>query len=494
MTSVAMGAAIYAESRDWTGGNSTAKSSRATAKTTGPFNIEYGFPTRTSDGRIRIRVRPSDDLVERGYRLQIDNDMGWTSGQLPLDTTNAINDVPVVRRGDNQFRVTIFDAAGYPIKQAETRFTVKRTDATAGGTPLTHTIAVKIVEVDAGAEKNLLHVLIEKGHALPATGVAPYRAAHDLRSGDGKFLEFEVYQMDDPDVTDPTLNLHVGAFRINSEDLDRGEVIRRGTPIKVCWSLDENGLLNCELEIDSIGRRFATGKMFVDQGALKSFDGKEGEQLANSMLDMAERELDELEKTLGSRVTPDSSNLKSQIESQRESLKSAYEPDARRSIADEGRTIRREISKIKNKRENVGDVLRAELDGCVSAYDAAIRPGAIAAVSDRVDRLARQARDSISQGNIGDARKTISEIRATFIDEARKQPAFVVDVFLDIARERHFAIDKSLHDQLVEAGTKCIDRQDIDGVRVTIGKMLENRYPTTASDSAATTLAGLMRA
>jgi molecular chaperone DnaK len=395
MTAVAMGAAIYAESRDWASGSVTAKNSRATARTTGPFNIEYGFPTRTSDSRIRVRVRPSDDLLGQGFQLQIDSDMGWTSGQLPLDTTNAINDVPVTRRGDNQFRVTIFDAQRYPIKQAETRFTVKRTDATAGGTPLTHTIAVKVVEVEAGTEQNTLHVLIEKGHALPANGVGLYRAAHDLRPGDGKFLEFEVYQMDDPEVTDPEFNLHVGAFRINAADLDRGETIRRGVPIKVYWSLDENGLLNCELEIDNIARRFATGKMFVDQGARKSFDGKEGEQFANSVLDMAERELDEVDKTLGSRVASESSNLKRQIESQRENLRTSYEPDARRSIADEGRAIRQEISKIKNKRENVGDVLRAEVDKFTSAYDAVIRPGANLALTSRFDRLAGQAREAI---------------------------------------------------------------------------------------------------
>jgi molecular chaperone DnaK len=125
MTSVALGAAIYAESRDWAGGSSTAKSSRATARTTGPFNIEYGFPARTSDSRIRIRIKPSSDLTGHGYRLQIDTDTGWTSGQLPLDTTSAVNDVPVARREDNHFRVTVFDPAGYPIKQAETRFTVK---------------------------------------------------------------------------------------------------------------------------------------------------------------------------------------------------------------------------------------------------------------------------------------------------------------------------------------------------------------------------------
>jgi molecular chaperone DnaK len=141
----------------------------------------------------------------------------------------------------------------------------------------------------------------------------------------------------------------------------------------------------------------------------------------------------------------------------------------------------------------VGDVLRTEIESFVSAYDAVIRPTADATVSDRFDRLARQARESISRGGIEDAKKSLSEIRATFFDEARKLPSFVVDTFLNLARDRHFAIDKAMHDQLAEVGRACIDRQDIDGLRASIGKMLDNRYPTTASSSAAMTLAGLMK-
>jgi molecular chaperone DnaK len=493
MTAVAVGAAIYAESREWGKGGSVAKSARATARTTGPVNIEYGFPSRTADSRIRIRLKPSSDIIGRGYALQVDSDMGWSSGQVPLDTTRALNDVPVARRGDNQFRAMVFDALGLPIKQAETRFTVKRTEAAAGGTPLTHTIGVKVVEALAGIESNTLAVLVEKGHPLPATGATDFRSARDLKTSDGGFLAFEVYQIDDANVTDPTLNLHVGAFQISSTDLEPGEVIRRGDRIKVFWSLDENGLLNCALEIEKISRRFDTGKMFTVQGALKNFEGQDGEELASAVLDTAESDLHELEKTLGLRVASECFDLKQRIENRRQQLKDAYEADCRRSVADEGRAIRQEISKIKSKRENVGDVLRTEIDSVASAYNGVIRPTATPAICDRFDRLVRQAGDAILQGNIADAKKSLFEMQATLFEEARKQPSFVIDTFLDLAKDRHFAIDKVLHDRLVEDGKARIGKQDIDGLRSLIGKMLDNRYPTTASGSAAMTLAGLMK-
>jgi molecular chaperone DnaK len=59
MTAVAIGAAIYAESRDWTGETATSKKSRASLKVSGPLDIQYDYPARTADTRARIRVIPN---------------------------------------------------------------------------------------------------------------------------------------------------------------------------------------------------------------------------------------------------------------------------------------------------------------------------------------------------------------------------------------------------------------------------------------------------
>ena len=494
MTSVAFGAAIFAESREWKSAGSEAKKSRTTARSSGPVNIEYSYPERTSDSHMRIRVRPAANVVGQGLRLQLDSDAGWTSGQLSIDVTNSINDVPITRRGDNHFRIIVFDSSGVPIQHAETHLVVKRTDATAGGTPLTHTIAVKIVEGIAGAERNVLANLIEKGELMPSRGVKDFRAASDLKYGDPGNLDFELYQRE-TDISDPKLSLHVGAFRIAGEDLERGEVIRRGDPVRVYWTLDENGLLDCELEIrgQGIGRRFKTGKMFTDQGAQKNFEGEEGKELARTALDTAQAELEELQKTLGPRAGTDAAQLTERISRQRENLNASYEADTRKSIAEEGRAIRQQIAQIKSRPENVGDVLRVELDSMAAAFDIAFRPTAASAVSDRFDILARQAREAIGRGSMEDAKKSISEMHGICFDEARKNPGIVVNAFHDFARERHLAIDKTLHDRLVETGNLHIKQGDFGGLRNVISKMMENRYPTDVKDSHAELLAGLMR-
>jgi molecular chaperone DnaK len=492
MTAVAFGAAIFAESRDWSGESVTAKPTRATASAGGAVKIEYGYPERTSDARIRIRIRPQPVAQGKGYRLQIDSDMGWTSGQLPLDGTASINDVPVGRRGDNQFRAMIFDQSGNPVRDAETRFVVRRTDASSSGTPITHTIAVKVVVDEGGIQKNTLHELVAKGQSIPASGTENYRAANDLKGGEKAGLDFEVYQME-AGVSDPALNLHVGSFRVDGSQLEIGDIIRRGDIVRVHWNLDENGLLNCALEVPSIGRRFDTGKMFTDHGARKSFEGQEGEDLAKSVLDTTATELEELQRAVGGRNDRETAELNRRLDEQRDNLKTSFEADTRRSIVEESRAIRQEISRIKNRPENVGAVLTEETNRLVQDYDSIVRPHTSRSTNDRFDALAGQVREALRHGRADDARKSHSEMFAIFITGAREHPGFQVDMFLAFARERHLAIDKALHDALVTEGQTCIDRNDLDGLRRTIGRILDNQIPTSAGQAASAALAGLMK-
>lgn len=85
MTAVAMGAAIFAEGRDWGATTIGAKAARGSSKSKGSLDIQYEFPFRTADDRIRIRARVANDVARQGYRIVFDTEDGWTSGQMPLE-------------------------------------------------------------------------------------------------------------------------------------------------------------------------------------------------------------------------------------------------------------------------------------------------------------------------------------------------------------------------------------------------------------------------
>jgi molecular chaperone DnaK len=165
----------------------------------------------------------------------------------------------------------------------------------------------------------------------------------------------------------------------------------------------------------------------------------------------------------------------------------------RRSIVEEGRAIRQEISRIKNRPENIGAVLTAEADGLMQAYNATVRAHAPRLTSDRFDALVEQVHEALRHGRADDARRSYAEMIAIFLDGAKEQPGFHVDMFLSFMRERHLAIDKARHDRLIAEGEACIDRNDLDGLRRVIGQILENQYPTSAKKAASAALAGLMK-
>ncbi len=119
-----------------------------------------------------------------------------------------------------------------------------------------------IVRERIGSQLGTLFTFVRKGTLLPKSGAERFRASRDFRSGDGGCLEFEVYQQAE-DISDPSLNLPVGAFRLFSNNLEKGDVIRKGDPVVVHWSIDENGLLDSNLEFTEISQTYNTGKMYV---------------------------------------------------------------------------------------------------------------------------------------------------------------------------------------------------------------------------------------
>jgi len=82
-------------------------------------------------------------------------------------------------------------------------------------------------------------------------------------------------------------------------------------------------LFRCGLEIPAIGRHIATGTVFTAQGALRDFEGRDGEDLANSVLDTAQDKLSALEDTLGTRVQARDADLKRRIARRRANVKTS---------------------------------------------------------------------------------------------------------------------------------------------------------------------------
>jgi molecular chaperone DnaK len=492
MTAVAIGAAIFAESREWSRGATRRKSSRGSATVKGPIEIRYDFPARTSEDRARIRVKPAAEAEVGGCRLQIDTPEGWTSGLVDV-TSDLSLEVPVASRGDNRFRITVYDSSGSPVAEACSEITIFRTYASAAGIPATRTLSVKVLDTASGQERNELEALVTKGTLLPAQGSKPFRAAKDLRGGRSGQIDIELFQ-EVEGVPEPELNLFVGSFQLDAKsDLEEGDLIRKGDELTIQWDVDDNGLLKCKVEIPSLGRVFDTRNFYTSSAGHQNFEGEDGESLAGAALADAERDLEAVSATLGDKVGTDVERLRRRVDRRRETLSQSVDADTRRSVTEDARAIRQEISRLKHDSENRGDVLLRELAETQEAFDREVRDDADATSAELFDRLVVTVRQSVRNDDWNGAERALKEMKGILYRALWRNPAFLVQMFKSLGAERYLSVDKSLHDRLVSEGQRAVAANDVDGLRRILAGMFENRFSVGGGDKVTAAMASLMR-
>jgi molecular chaperone DnaK len=335
---------------------------------------------------------------------------------------------------------------------------------------------------------------LKKGTSIPVSGSEKFRAARNLRAGDNASLDIELYEQADG-VDDPDLNLPIGAFRLSSNDLGPGDVIRRGDDIFVRWRVDANGLLNCTIDFSSISQSHETGKMYVSTAGHKSFDGEDGLRLAADALRAAEGDVDQLERALGSLVAENVIALRKRLSTQIETLRLAHDADTRRAVSEEARLIRQEVSRLKSRPEFSKEVVRAEIDELMESYSIDLAPVVDTKINTQVNRLAGLARDALQKEGphaANDARQSLDEIRALIIGALAKKSDFWIGMFEDMANRRHQAVDKKKHDDLVRKGEAAISKDDIDELRHATALMRDNMVKSVES-ARINILSGLMR-
>jgi molecular chaperone DnaK len=494
MIAVATGAAIYADGRDWDDVAKGAKVSRASKNSHASLNLRFDYPARTTDEAVKIRVRGDQTIYNKGYRVVVDTDGGWTSGQIDLSKDIEVTGVPVKKIGTNLIRITAFDSKASLIPNSTTELNVVRALASSTGMPTTHTISVKVLSSNMGAERNSLFPLVKKGTPLPASGMEKFRAARNLRSGDNACLDFELFEQQEG-VDDPNLNLPIGAFRLHSNLLERGDVVRKGDAIFVNWRIDGNGLLDADWEVPSITKSFSSGHMYVPTRDHKNFEGEDGGSLAEDAINSADDDISRLEKALGSIVSRDLNALQERLEKQRSELRLSHDADVRRRASEEARSIRQEVARIRNNPENLRFSVRAEVDEFTETASVLTAGSPDSRVHAQVLRLAALARDTLMKTDptsIDDARRSLEEMKAITFADLAKQPGFWIGLFENMASDRHKAIDKAKHDQLVKEGERRLKDQDVDGLREITFALRENMVHAGGS-SASDVLASLMR-
>jgi len=486
MTAVARGAAIFSESRDWSVEKGQRKSTRGAVSSTGDFKARVLFTARSADERARLRIEAETTGGE--YKFNITGPDGFDSGWAPLDEKASIM-VPLSKPGKHIFKVQIENGTGQKACDDQ-MIEILRTEASAAAIHATQTVSVKIADGPASERRNVLHPLIKKGTALPVSGIETLRLREKMVGGTSGKFDVELFNHADG-VDDPELNLAIGVFRIAADDiLEKGEIAAAGSEVHIHWNMDDNGLIRCEVAIPDLEVHIENRTFYVPQAGQDRFDGEEGAALAEDKLMHAQVAINEARSAMES--DPNLDQLQRRIARQQELLANSSDAEARRSVTEEALYVQQELARMKEAPEHRRAVLLQEIenieDGIADLIDSMDRT-----TVERLSTLLRSAREEISNENWSGVRQLIQQARTFFNRSLYDQPGFILAIFEQLSHERHCALDKDLHDQLVKQGLTAVEQEEVDSVREIVGMMVRNRMPSESESSGITMLAGLMR-
>ena len=457
MTAVAEGAALFAESIEWSSENRGRRSNRGKLTSMGPLAPTFNYTTRTPDTRAKMVVQVGGEAAP-GAEFQVDSlDTGWTSGRVPL-RDGATVDVSLSKRGENSFKVFLFDEAGGSLALEQDKIVITRTAATVDAIPASHSIGVEVREKLGGSPT--MAWLVREGDQLPKKGTQVFKAEESLKAGSTGSLNFKLYEGESDEPSD---NRFVGLFKITGNDFDDG-VIHAGGDLQCDYEMLDSGTIVLEVSVESIGGTFHSGRNFYSR--------QEGQL---DFTQDAVRVSEEGERTLRRVEEIDDVVDDPKLEQARGKLAASSqldpdEPDTERAQeALEGVVeARRLLAQI--RKENSKEIRQVELDTAKEFFNEHIRRFSRPSEGDAFDNLVRTAQRSIER-NDRDFESQLNELRDKSFEVLWRLDWFVVERFKGMASSPQQFADLGQFKELVAMGRGRLENDDIDGLRQVVGQL-----------------------
>ena len=469
MTAVAEGAAVFAESIDWSTQDRRRKGGRGVISAEGGLDLTFAFMARTPDSKAKL-VAKVGIAVLTGAAFQVDSpDTGWSSGRIALQD-GAVVEVPLPRLGDNVFQIFVFDAAGGPVKLAHNRLKIARTAAQIDAIPASHSLGVEAREKLGG--QLVLDYLVREGEQLPKKGKKTFKAEESLRAGAPGSIKFKLWE---GEIENPIHdNEFIGLFEIRGSDLSEG-VIARGADLVCEYEMLDSGNIVLEVTVPSIGASFHSARNFYSR--------QEGQidytNASKRVAEESERVLERLDEISSHIRDPRLDEARKRLEDASQLTTEEGDPTETKRAMGEVQHAKKLIAQA--RKEHLGDIRQIELDKVTAFFDDHIREHARPAEEGTFDKLAREAQRAIDL-NTGDFESRLYELRFKNFMILWRQDWFVIDRFKWLAAAPHLFPVASEHAELSRLGNQALQAGDIDRLRDVLMQMDSIRIGSTDDD------------
>ena len=125
---------------------------------------------------------------------------------------------------------------------------------------------------------------------------------------------------------------------------------------------------------------------------------------------------------------------------------------------------------------------------------ASIAADASKSAVERMQTMGRTEREELNRDNWDRARQVVEEMRSLLHRAYAEDPGYWLAFLERSSKERYAALDKTLHDRLVSAGTKAVENEDMSAIREAVRAMARNRVAAPSDSREVALLAGLAAA
>lgn len=467
MTAVAEGAAIFAESIDWSSSNRGRKSSRGSISAGGNLQLSFNYLARTPDVRTKVLVSLKGAVVN-GSEFQIDSvDTGWSSGKVPLKDGATI-DLTLPKQGENVFKVFVFDGSGGAIKIGQDKIVINRTAATIDAIPASSSIGI---EVSNKGRRELVYI-VKEGDSLPHKGSIPFKAGESLRANSDNSIRFNIWE---GEIKDPvTDNEFIGCLKIKGTDFEEG-VISQGDVLECEYEILDSGQLIIKVSVPSIGSMFGEGRSYYSRTeGLVDFTNA-GKQIEEEVESLRERV-----NTISARIDdPKLDQALNRLDEASQNAAVIKDPESAKQAMDNVKDVKKLLADV--RRSNLKVIRQTDLDSCLDFFNNVVRANARPTEENSFDNLAKTAQREIDTNGTGFENRLL-ELRQRNWEILWRQDWFVVDTFNRMSQEPWLFSDKTQHAQLVTLGKEAVASDDMDKLRSIVGQMYTIKLSTAGDE------------
>ena len=463
MTAVAEGAAIYAESIDWSSALHTRKASYEKQNLSDAVRLHYESRTANKEGQIAFLSNNQKEFTAEVSSLPDGRYCESVSFR-----GNAVIRVPLGFPGEYRFSISVRDENGDPVKLSCDTVTITKILATVQSIPASHSIALKALDRASG--KAVPVFLVRQNDPLPCEGEVVVLAGQRLPAGSEEALVFTLWE---GEIVDPVEeNLYIGTYRIPGTLFSSG-IIATGDEIHCHYTVNESGNLHLGVEIPSVGLKTDDNFYSRTEGQTDVLDTVGLLKEANEMLQRA-GEFSQLISDI--RIY----RLRKSLQQVRRIAQSSEDHEQIQAARTAIQEARRELAEI--RMNHIKEVRRLDLNSVVESYKKWEDQASVSEKA-RFKTLKESAEMSITYDST-DFDTLLSEIWSLIFDIMWKSDAIVQLYFYHLTDGSRTFTDQKRYEDLKLKGQAAIDKGRANDLRMIVNDLLRLETSTGSTVSA----------